>query len=129
MDLHVTEPNGTEIAFYAPGPTATGGNLDFDSNVGCIDGPELENILWPDGSTPAAGLYHVFIDTFTDCQGDANWTVTIRVNGVVRAVVTGSGQQQFDATVNPDGTVSTSAVMPAAALPIEAGGAVSLPAK
>ena len=55
LDLAVTDPTGEEISFSNRGPTATGGELDVDSNVGCDDEGSIENIFWPPGQAPAGG--------------------------------------------------------------------------
>src|SRR5262252_8563271 len=61
IDLHVVDPNGFEI-YYAQQLSPEGGELDLDSNAGCvIDSVDNENILWPIGKAPS-GTYTVRVD-------------------------------------------------------------------
>ena len=56
VDLHVVEPSGEEL-YYGHSTSATGGQLDVDSNPDCaIDGRQIENIRWP-GRAPARQLH------------------------------------------------------------------------
>lgn len=81
LDLHVTEPNGTEIWYGDKGPTSTGGQLDVDSNVGCDEEVSVENVFWPTGQMPL-GHYVVEVTGFSvdDC-GSGRYTVTAVVEG------------------------------------------------
>jgi len=95
LDLHVVEPNGTEIwagnlnsyDAYAVTPTTDagawneGGILDFDSNAACVlDGRCNENVVW--SATPPAGDYLARVDTFSLCESAAaRWTVEAFLNG------------------------------------------------
>ena len=83
LDLHVIEPNGTRISYSAP-QSATGGELDLDSNAGCvIDGTNIENIFWPPGDAPA-GEYVVEVQYYEACFAETvNYTVTINVGDEV----------------------------------------------
>ena len=91
LDLHMTEPDGTEIYYGDPGPTATGGFLDFDDNVGCGTPGAVENIFWPQ-STASSGTYTVWVDTFQACGLDAPpWHLVVKVDGVVVLDQTGAG--------------------------------------
>lgn len=115
LDLSVVEPDGTLIYFSETGPTATGGELDVDSNVGCNDddGAEgaIENIFWPEGEAPT-GQYTVRVTGYTltrpsdglDC-GSADYTLTIRVAGQDVQVIEGSVPQISDE--EPQGEVDT----------------------
>jgi hypothetical protein len=80
VDLHVVEPSGEEL-FYGHPASATGGQLDVDSNAGCtIDGRQIENVRWP-GLAPA-GTYTVRVDYWDACGvGRTNYLVTLR-NGL-----------------------------------------------
>jgi hypothetical protein len=77
VDLHVVEPSGEEI-YYGNGGSATGGQLDVDSNANCvIDGKQIENIRWP-GRAPG-GTYTVRVDYWDACGvGRTNYLVTVR---------------------------------------------------
>ena len=101
-DLHVIEPGGTEIWYAAPGPTATGGHLDRDDNVGvCGRDTEpggVENIFWPTGSTPSRGTYQVNVVQYASCGTPAAWTAEVRIGNVLvkRKSGTGTGSFSFD---------------------------------
>lgn len=81
VDLHVTEPDGTEI-YYGLRTSPSGGQLDLDSNPGClIDGVNHENVFWPTGQSPD-GDYAVSVQMFADCDvGSAAGTVTLTYCG------------------------------------------------
>lgn len=90
LDLHVVEPDGTEIMFSQRGPTATGGELDVDANVGCEQNGSLENVFWPPGEAPA-GEYRVEVNGFSvDGCGGGDFTLTIQVAGQEPRVERGS---------------------------------------
>jgi hypothetical protein len=88
VDLHVVEPSGEEI-FYGHSGSATGGQLDVDSNAGCtIDGRQVENVRWP-GRAPG-GSYTVRVDYWDACDvAQTNYHVTVR-NGTAITTFTGS---------------------------------------
>jgi uncharacterized protein YfaP (DUF2135 family) len=88
MDLHVTEPNGTQIYYGNRGPTATGGALDVD--VLCSGSGGIENVVWGEGSSPDPGTYTVWVDEYAQCgQGPAAWRLEVFVGD--RRVLTRSG--------------------------------------
>lgn len=89
LDLSVTEPGGGfEIAFPQEQRTSpSGGSLDVDSNVDCVNDGGVENIFWPENGAPTGTYtigvtgYELFnVDTNTDC-GSGGFTLTIRVAG------------------------------------------------
>jgi hypothetical protein len=81
LDLHVTEPNGTEIWYSDKGPTSTGGQLDVDSNVGCNEDGSVENVFWPTGQAPE-GQFQVEVDGYrVDGCGGGQYTVVANVRG------------------------------------------------
>jgi hypothetical protein len=83
VDLHVFEPNGTEIWFGGRGPTETGGQLDVDSNVGCEQEASVENVFWPTGQAPD-GDYTVEVTGYqVDGCGSGDYVVTATVRGEV----------------------------------------------
>jgi hypothetical protein len=95
VDLHVVEPGGEEI-FYGHKRSATGGELDLDSNAACqLDGVRNENITWPIGRAPR-GTYTVRVDYWSNC-GVSRTNFTVRINsGTVQIFdgsFTGSGDQ------------------------------------
>jgi uncharacterized protein YfaP (DUF2135 family) len=89
VDLHVIDPAGAEV-YYAQRTSPSGGQLDLDSNAGCvIDGVRNENITWPVGRAPR-GLYTVRVDYWSSCGvSGTNFTVRINNSGVAQ-IVTGS---------------------------------------
>lgn len=80
FDLHLREPLGTgsgtcEIDYTDPNqpgdPSSCGalGSLDLDSEAGCsVDHVDIENIIYPPGSTPRSGVYSVFVDHYANCN-------------------------------------------------------------
>jgi uncharacterized protein YfaP (DUF2135 family) len=88
LDLHVIEPNGTEIFYGNRGPTATGGTLDIDVLCDRVGG--VENIRWGVGTHPEPGIYTVFVDQFNECgQGPSGWQLEAYIDG--RRVLASSG--------------------------------------
>ena len=102
LDLAVVEPDGTETYFGESGPSASGGQLDVDSNVGCEDDDgvpgAVENIYWPTGDAPS-GSYTVKVTGFTlsdpEC-GSGDYTLTITVAGEERVETGSVGQDEVD---------------------------------
>jgi hypothetical protein len=90
IDLHVFEPDGTEIWFSEPGPTASGGRLDVDSNVGCEQEASVENVFWPDGEMPLGGYRVVVTGYEVDGCGSGDYTLTAAVQGVTVVDETGT---------------------------------------
>jgi len=85
IDLHVIEPDGTEIYWDAT-TSASGGALDLDSNAQCAPGPAVEHIVWPTGTAPE-GEYKVIVNGFdftaddgSDC-GSGEYQLTVNVGG------------------------------------------------
>jgi hypothetical protein len=70
LDLAVTDPSG-ETAFFANPSIPSGGQLDVDSNAGCMSQFQnpVENIFWPPGNAPQ-GNYTASVTLFTRCNGD-----------------------------------------------------------
>lgn len=96
VDLHLVEPSGEEI-YWADRESATGGQLDLDSNPACdIDNVNNENISWS-GSAPR-GEYVVRVDYYDGCGvEETDYVVTVRVEGrqpqTFTGTFTGSGDQ------------------------------------
>lgn len=91
LDLHVTEPDGTEISYSSPGPTASGGQLDVDSNVNCVPESGVENVFWPPGDAPT-GDYVIAVNGFSvggNCGG-GDYELTIKVSGEDDQVINGT---------------------------------------
>ena len=92
LDLHVTEPNGTVIAWFNPGPTPSGGLLDFDDNRGCGTPGAVEHVYWPHGTAPLAGRYTASVATENPCgvQSPA-WHLVVKVDDAIVVDRTGAG--------------------------------------
>ena len=96
IDLHVVDPSGSEI-YWAGKTSATGGQLDLDSNAGCsTDGPRAENIFWASGLIAPRGEYLVRVDHWSNCGAVlTNYVVTVNTKGkpprVFQGVFTGTG--------------------------------------
>ena len=95
VDLYVVEPSGEEI-FYGNRSSATGGQLDLDSNAAC-GGQDVrnENITWPDDPAPR-GDYQVRVNYWDNCgQARTSYVVTVQVRGqpvrTYQGVLTGNG--------------------------------------
>lgn len=69
MDLHVVDPNG-EHSYYSNKVIGTG-NLDVDNVVAF--GPENFTCIVPDGSSPVAGTYHIYVHNFDGSAVNANY--------------------------------------------------------
>lgn len=97
VDLHVFEPNGTEIWFGGRGPTTTGGQLDVDSNVGCEQEASVENVFWPTGQAPEGG-YTVEVTGYqVEGCGSGDYVVTATVRGEVVLEESGTvGEDETD---------------------------------
>ena len=94
LDLAVTEPSGERLFLNNTGPTATGGELDVDSNVECVDDGSIENVFWPTDQAPA-GTYTVEVNGFdvdgTSSSGNScgggDYVLTILVTGADPQVI------------------------------------------
>ena len=83
VDLHLVEPNGTEI-FYGNAISQNGAELDVDSNAGCsLDNINNENITYSDNDIVEAGEYIVRVDLWSNCNvtSSTNYVVTAYYNG------------------------------------------------
>jgi hypothetical protein len=92
FDLHAVEPDGNEIYFGNPGPSAGGGALDWDANADCrsVAVAPAENIRWNGDATPS-GTYTFLLGTYKVCGAtDLSWHLTVRVDGEVVAEETGT---------------------------------------
>lgn len=113
VDLHVVDPAGEEI-YYGHPTSASGGELDLDSNAGCaLDHKRAENITWPSGKAPK-GEYWVGVDYWDACtQAETRFAITVNVMGklyapygtsYVQVPLTGPGDQAgqcWDAQTSP----------------------------
>jgi hypothetical protein len=100
VDLWVVTPANERI-YYGAESDPTGGDLDVDSNAGCVGNlttRPVENVFWSTGEA-VAGNYTVYANLFEVCgQNPAATTVTISVT--VKDVTVFSGQVVVD-TANP----------------------------
>ena len=92
VDLHLIEPNGTEI-YYNMDQSDNGGTLDVDSNAGCdIDNINNENITYGSEAIVEGGIYTVLVDLWSNCDisANTNFSVTAIYKGAVIAVTNGN---------------------------------------
>jgi len=79
LDIYVTEPNG-ETIYFGNSTSATGGQLDVDSNSAC-SGPDpnpTENVFWPVGQAPN-GTYEFWAQLWSDCGASSTPNFTFFV--------------------------------------------------
>ena len=129
VDLHVVGPDGEEI-YYGNRESASGGELDLDSNADCeIDGVRNENITWPVGQAPR-GTYTVRVNYWSSCGVDrTNYTVRVNNGGAVQLFTgsfTGGGNRgglgdgivitTFERTTGPTAMTATAIKPPGAPL-------------
>ena len=106
LDLHVVEPDGTEI-YYGNTTSADGGTYGADANGGCSNtttSPE-ETVTW--NETPQSGTYTIKAVYYEACQGTGgtgpqSFTINVYRGGPIyhtNGVVNSPGEEQ-DYTVN-----------------------------
>jgi hypothetical protein len=89
LDLHVIDPEGTELSFDNPS-SPSGGTLDHDDRAGCATGgSHAENVFWPTGGAPT-GNYQVYVVNYSGCSGPQAYQVEVKVNGVTAQTLSGS---------------------------------------
>ncbi len=118
LDLHVFEPDGSEVFYGDPGPSSSGGTLDIDDLNGPADSgrpagePEgVENIFW-EGTAPN-GTYIVRVDYFDSSGPAANFVVTVSADGQVLDTISRGNFQAANGcvrtyTLNYGGSVGSS---------------------
>ena len=104
VDLHLIDPSGEEI-YYGNPVSATGGQLDVDSNAGCsIDNINNENIYYEDSSdvTIPSGEYEVLVNLWSNCSvaSNTNYTVVAYYGG--NLIGTTSGSNPNDGVLTPN---------------------------
>ena len=126
VDLHVIDPNGEEV-YWANTMVPSGGELDLDSNAGClIDGVRNENITWPEGQAPQ-GKYTVRVDYWSSCGvASTDYTVVVN-NGGSREVFSGTFVGDGDGGGAGSGVEITSFVRTTGPAAISQGGASGPP--
>lgn len=65
LDLHATEPNGSDIYFKNKVSSFTGGVLDVDMNAIKITRTPVENIIWPNQKNLKEGTYTIYVHNYT----------------------------------------------------------------
>ncbi len=103
VDLHVIEPDGTEI-YYGNRLSVSGGQLDVDSNPACnIDNINNENIYYEDSPdvTIPFGEYEVLVDLWSNCDlpSDTNYTIVVYYGG--NLIATTQGVNPFAGVLTP----------------------------
>lgn len=103
VDLHLIDPNGEEI-YFANSTSATGGQLDVDSNAACnIDEINNENIYYDDSPnvTIPYGEYEVLVDLWSNCDivPNTNYTVLVHYGGEL--IATTEGTNPFAGVLTP----------------------------
>jgi len=100
MDLHVSDPAGTEI-YYNSKTSPSGGRLDVDSRPGGDDtSTHVENIFWPTGGGAPPGTYRAWVHHYFSHTGSpATYTLEIKVGGQVIHRETGTLAPDESSTV------------------------------
>lgn len=83
LDLHVVEPSGEEI-YYAHRQSATGGQLDRDTQCQSTTTGRPENVVW--SATAPSGSYTVKVHLYSVCNSGVQ-SVAFRVRTVVDSAV------------------------------------------
>jgi hypothetical protein len=114
VDLHVIDPSGEEV-YYGNSVSASGGQLDVDSNAACsIDGRQIENIRW--ASRAPGGTYTVRVDYWSSCAvAQTNFLVTVK-NGASTQTFAGNFTGDGDRGAAGSGRTITSFFHAASAL-------------
>lgn len=89
VDLYVVDP-ATEEIFYGNTVSASGGELDLDSNAACSgDEKRNENITW--GESALSGSYTVRVNLWDACGATStNYVVTVRRRNQPPVIFTGT---------------------------------------
>lgn len=119
LDLHVIEPNRTQIYFYNR-RGSTGGTLDVDMNAGGgITRDAVENIVWTDPSKLKSGQYKVIVHNFCKRESiDVGFEVEIEINGELHkfhyenAVMDRNYVEVANINVDKQGNISLIPVIP-----------------
>jgi len=100
LDLHVLEPNGTEI-YYGNTVSSDGGTYGIDANGGCSNTTTspAETVTWQ--TTPPSGTYTERVEYYEPCPGTGgsgpqNFTVTLKSGGNVVGQQNGTVNSQGD---------------------------------
>jgi uncharacterized protein DUF6777 len=89
LDLHVIDPQGSELYFSVP-TSESGGQLDHDDTGGCrTEGAHAENVFWPEGAAPS-GTYQAFVQNYKGCGAPAAFELRVTVAGAVVETIQGS---------------------------------------
>jgi hypothetical protein len=89
LDLHVIDPQGSELYYSVP-TSESGGQLDHDDTGGCgTEGTHAENVFWPEGGAPS-GTYQAFVQNYSGCGAPAAFELRVTVAGAVVQTIRGS---------------------------------------
>ena len=106
VDLHVVEPNGTEL-YYGRRNSSSGGTLDIDANAACsTDALWQENVGWAPQTAPS-GQYTVRVDYWSSCGvPQTDYIVTVYLKSDTPAVPgsPGTGVKIFTGSFTGEGT-------------------------
>lgn len=96
LDLHVTEPSGERI-YYGNRQSASGGQLDVDSNAACASQTTtpVENVYWPASGAPR-GEYSVRVHVWGDCDDVPEVAFRLRIMSDGRVIYDSGGVLQGD---------------------------------
>ena len=98
LDLVVIDPLGQEAS--RAGSTPEGGQLDVDSNVGCVDNGSVENVFWPEGAAPP-GQYTIVVEGFGVDEGDCgpgDYEITVTATDQAPQTFTGTVADSGEST-------------------------------
>ncbi|MDJ0925591.1 MAG: protein kinase [Acidimicrobiia bacterium] len=91
LDLHVIDPDGTEI-FFDNARSPSGGTLDVDMvpDCGASSSVNVENVFWPEGGS-IPGEYQAFVVHYDGSCGDpGTYELELKIDGEVVADGTGT---------------------------------------
>ena len=104
LDLHVIDPEGTEIYYENP-VSSSGGTLDVDMVPDCDAGTNnVENVFWPEGGS-VPGIYQAFVVHYEEsaCGSAGTYELELRIDGAVVASDSGTlaiGEQSTPISAN-----------------------------
>jgi hypothetical protein len=85
LDLHLIEPDGTEISFNNKLSYRTGGRLDVDMNVNPDRRDAVENITYSDRKKIPVGDYKVIVHNYTKRETiDVGFEIEVEADGDVK---------------------------------------------
>ena len=94
FDAHCVEPNGHEIYYGDKINRYTGGNLDVDIIYPTRGTPSVENITWPTKSKMKPGIYHFYVNCFSNNGGRSGFKAEIEFDGQIYSFNYNKGLRQ-----------------------------------